>query len=72
MFRAVISHEDPGIANWLDPAGLSRGTLSVRFLDADPTPDVRLERGAMADIVGRLPADTVRMTPERCSRYSAQ
>ncbi len=62
-FRAVIAHQDPGIANWLDPAGLERGTLSVRFLDADHTPDVRLERAPLADLLARLPANTRRIGP---------
>jgi len=60
--RAVISHEDPGIANWLDPAGLRRGTLSVRFLDAAETPDVVLRRGALDSILDSLPPDTRRVS----------
>ncbi len=61
VFRAVIAHDDPGIANWLDPAGLERGTLTVRFLAADETPDVRLERAPIDALLARLPATTVRM-----------
>jgi hypothetical protein len=26
-FRAVISLEDPGVPNWLDPAGFKQGTI---------------------------------------------
>ncbi len=31
-FRMVVAHEDPGVANWLDTGGLSRGTVFWRFL----------------------------------------
>jgi len=64
FFRGVIAHEDPGVPNWLDPAGLERGTLTVRFLDAEHTPDVRLERVGAGDLLAWLPADTARITPE--------
>jgi len=40
--RAVISHGDPGCANWLDPAGYVRGTLAVRYLLANSVPTVSL------------------------------
>jgi hypothetical protein len=61
-FRGVIAHEDPGVPNWLDPAGLERGTLSVRFLDAEHTPDVRVERGPRDEVLAQLPADTPRLS----------
>ena len=31
-FVGVISHDDPGVANWLDPAGHTEGTFAVRYL----------------------------------------
>src|SRR5262249_50173103 len=37
---AVIAHDDPGLANWLDPAGHTEGTLAVRYLFADELPPV--------------------------------
>ena len=36
----MIAHEDPGVPNWLDPAGNRRGTLAVRFLNAEAVPAV--------------------------------
>lgn len=44
MFRAVIAHRDPGIANWLDTAGQQRGYLWYRWFwaDAVPSPDARV------------------------------
>lgn len=35
-FTAVLSHEDPGVANWLDPDGLERGFLFLRWAGLDP------------------------------------
>ena len=35
-FTAVLSHEDPGIAEWLDPDGLDRGFLFLRWAGLDP------------------------------------
>jgi len=32
MFRAVIAHSDPGVWNWLDPAGHTWGTINGRWL----------------------------------------
>jgi len=28
----VVAHDDPGVANWLDPGGRAAGTLAVRYL----------------------------------------
>jgi hypothetical protein len=44
-FRAVISHRDPGVPNWLDAGGGRRGFLFYRFLwprSPLPTPTGRL------------------------------
>lgn len=63
VFRAVICHEDPGVANWLDPGGQQDGTITVRFLHADraPAPNFRVvDRGKLQAV---LPADTPRVTP---------
>lgn len=30
FFRAVFSHEDPGIANWIDLQGIERGAALIR------------------------------------------
>jgi hypothetical protein len=61
MFRAVIAHEDPGVANWLDTAGHTQGTLAARFLlaDAAPQPSTRVVK--LAELASALPADTPRV-----------
>jgi hypothetical protein len=61
--RAVIAHEDPGVPNWLDPAGNRRGTLAARFLLADAAPSPVLRAVPLARLRDELPPDTPRVTP---------
>jgi hypothetical protein len=63
VFRGVIAHADPGVPNWLDPAGCERGTLAIRFLLADEAPKVELEHLSLAQLAARLPAETPRVSP---------
>jgi hypothetical protein len=62
-FRGVIAQVDPGVPNWLDPAGYPRGTLALRFLLADEAPKVELERVPLAQLAASLPGDTPRISP---------
>ncbi len=55
--RMVISHDDPGVANWIDTGGHRRGTVAVRFLLADAAPEVRLRRMPRSDMTNALSAD---------------
>jgi hypothetical protein len=60
-FRAVIAHNDPGVANWLDTAGLEAGTLAVRFLLAEAAPDVSMRSVPLSALLDALPTDTPRV-----------
>jgi hypothetical protein len=64
-FRAVISLADPGVPNWLDPAGFTQGTIYGRWYDCDSSPTPTLKRVKCSDIRGHLPADTPVVTPEQ-------
>jgi len=57
-FRGVICHEDPGVPNWLDPAGNVDGTLTARFLYAERAPNVRFTRLPLSGLREALPGDT--------------
>jgi hypothetical protein len=60
---AVLCHDDPGVANWLDPGGETRGTVALRYLLAEDLPPARLttiERSALHE---HLPASATRITP---------
>lgn len=63
VFRAVIAHRDPGVANWLDTAGQSRGPMIVRYVRAaqTPVPATRVVPFDSLDEV--IPETTARVTP---------
>ncbi|TGD75721.1 DUF1214 domain-containing protein [Mangrovimicrobium sediminis] len=63
-FRAVISLEDPGVPNWLDPAGFTEGTIYGRWYDCDSQPTPTLRRVKFADLREHLPADTPAVSAE--------
>lgn len=63
-FRAVISLEDPGVPNWLDPAGFQQGTIYGRWYDCDSSPTPTLKRVELATIREHLPRDTPTVTPQ--------
>jgi hypothetical protein len=72
VFRAVVSHRDPGVANWLDTAGNHDGAMIFRWLRAAaaPVPDVRLLR--LTALSDSLPAATARVDPEARRRVLAE
>ncbi len=59
MLRFVISEQDPGVANWLELTGRTRGYVQIRWqglgreLAADDGPQVCLVR--FADLAAKLP-----------------
>jgi len=65
VFRAVVSERDPGIANWLDPAGHERGPMIFRWLRASshPVPSTRLIK--FDDVAASLPPTTQRVSSEQ-------
>lgn len=65
QFRAVIALEDPGIPNWLDPAGRLEGSLMLRWTGASSGPEPRLTIVSAADLRSCLPDDTQRVTPSQ-------
>ncbi|GGC15955.1 hypothetical protein GCM10011494_38570 [Novosphingobium endophyticum] len=63
-FRAVISLTDPGVPNWLDPAGFTEGGIYGRWYEADSCPTPEIKRVKLADLRNHMPTDTPIVTPE--------
>lgn len=57
-FRAVIAATDPGVPNWLDPAGWSDGAIMLRWTEASSGPVPTLSAVPLADLRAHLPGDT--------------
>ncbi|MGP0032876.1 MAG: DUF1214 domain-containing protein [Acidimicrobiales bacterium] len=73
VFRAVVAHRDPGVANWLDTGGNRRGPGMVRWVRAggSPVPTTTLVKFDQLDAV--LPPTTARVTPaERAGVLAAR
>ncbi|TAL00977.1 MAG: DUF1214 domain-containing protein [Rhodospirillaceae bacterium] len=58
-FRAVLSAQDPGVHNWLDPAGRLSGVIQGRWLECSSAPLPSITRLKLKDLRARLP-DTTR------------
>ena len=69
VYRYVVSHKDPGIANWVDTTGQPEGYMSVRWAYPErPTEDLpwaTATKVKLSEIDQHLPADTKRITPEQ-------
>lgn len=65
IFRAVIAHQDPGVANWLDAGGHEQGLISIRYYEADRLPVPTIRRVPFAQLAAELPASVARLSPEQ-------
>lgn len=68
MFRAVIAHKDPGVANWLDASGRTLGLLSGRYYKASGAPEPTLTRMPLRDLSAHLPPRTAKISPAERQR----
>jgi hypothetical protein len=62
--RAVIAHQDPGVANWLDTAGHSAGPVILRCVRTETAPIPTTRVVSFSEVATSLPAETRRVTPE--------
>ena len=53
----VVSHDDPGVANWLDPSGHEEGYITVRWMGAQDYPAPQCLQIARAALADHLPAE---------------
>jgi len=68
VFRAVVAHDDPGMANWLDTVGHREGTLIYRWNLADSTPVPATRVVKLDALRAHLPGDTRRVSREERAR----
>lgn len=59
---AVISHTDPGVANWLDTAGHTEGYVTLRWMGAEQSPAPEYQIVKFSELDRHLPADVKRIT----------
>ena len=64
VFRVVISHEDPGVKNWLDTRGRDFGLLMAKFYKPDTVPVARMQVVPGDRLRDFLPDDTDFVTQE--------
>jgi hypothetical protein len=64
MVRAVVAHEDPGVANWLDTAGHSAGPMILRCVRTETAPVPSTRVLPLSEVADALPPETRRVGPE--------
>lgn len=64
VFRAVVAHRDPGVANWLDTTGERRGPMIFRWVRAAAAPVPAARVVPFGSIGEALPPATTRMDPD--------
>lgn len=52
----VLSHSDPGVANWLDCSGYPQGYITVRWVGADNYPRPLCQKVKLTELKQHLPA----------------
>jgi len=77
-FTCVVSLEDPGVQNWLDPDGLERGFLFLRWAGLDPdrvperVPALETRLVAISDLRSILPTETRWVDPTERARIQSE
>lgn len=72
VIRLVLSHDDPGYANWLDTQGFEQGGLTYRCFLGDARA-LRTRRVRRSELASAMPSDSAKVTPdERRARMWAR
>ncbi len=64
-FRAVLSLTDPGVANWLDPAGVATGMATLRFYKFKEVVVPSTKRVPLSELRKHLPEATLFISAEQ-------
>jgi len=65
VVRLVISHDDPGVYNWLDTQGFSDGNLTYRNLMSQNPASFRTRLVQRSELMSHLPVDTAMVSREQ-------
>jgi len=60
----VVSHDDPGLPNWLDPSGHQEGYVTFRWMGAAENPRPTCTQVPREELLDHLPADVRTIGPE--------
>jgi hypothetical protein len=66
-YRAVLALQDPGVPNWLDPAGVPIGVALLRYYKFEAAPIPEVKKVKLADLRAHLPKETPLVTPQQRS-----
>jgi hypothetical protein len=66
--RVVLCRHDPGVVNWLDNAGYTKGEVTWRNYKGTKIVGHRIHRVKFKDLDRQLPAGTARITPDERGR----
>jgi hypothetical protein len=62
--RLILSHDDPGLHNWMDTQGFQRGNVTYRGLMSEAQTVFRTEVVKRSELAAALPADTARVSQD--------
>lgn len=60
----VISHDDPGLPNWLDPAGFTEGMMGLRWMFPEATPIPQTKLVKRTALLRELPKNVKKISAE--------
>ncbi|MEH6550374.1 MAG: hypothetical protein V7711_02900 [Pseudomonadales bacterium] len=63
VYRWVVSHRDPGVANWIDTTGLKQGYLTIRYTYSEQPPkeqwpSLQVTKAPLSEVNQYLPEST--------------
>jgi hypothetical protein len=60
----VVSHDDPGVVNWLDPSGHEDGYITFRWMGAKENPRPSCNQVSRSELFDHLSIDVPRIGPQ--------
>jgi hypothetical protein len=64
-FRAVVAHQDPGVANWIDTTGRRQGTVVFRNYRPTRAPVPSTRKVKFSQVLDSLPEGTTMVSPQQ-------